>query len=355
MRAIVTNSIYRVVVIAALLVFVSSVFAISTAEYRDQLSDSIVDVDDALAVIAEMELQEATPADLTAAIEYLREGLEIPIKVQDGANQIEVNVGRFNADFERFDKEANLGEKAIILTGIKEQLAATIQRIDDLESAKADNRSKDEEKRKLNEILNREEFQKPKEKEESLIQRWIREFFEWLDKQVPQPREQPSERTGFPAFSVVLQVLIYGAVAALVIFLLYKFAPFVFERLGINAEKNKGERVIFGERIADDVSANDIFAEAEELAQRGEMRLAIRKGYIATLCELSDRKIIGLARHKTNRDYLRDVRRKKGLFENLGGLTNRFERHWYGFQHFGASDWDEFRDLYRQTLTDTNN
>ncbi|MCA1638274.1 MAG: DUF4129 domain-containing protein [Acidobacteria bacterium] len=83
----------------------------------------------------------------------------------------------------------------------------------------------------------------------------------------------------------------------------------------------------------------------------GNLRGAIRKGYIALLCELGDRKIIGLSRHKTNRDYLRDVSKRRELYENMNGLTNNFERHWYGFDVTQEKDWEEFRNRYKQIIT----
>lgn len=108
-----------------------------------------------------------------------------------------------------------------------------------------------------------------------------------------------------------------------------------------------------GERIDDDASAEGLFAEADELARKGELRLAIRKGYVALLCELSDRKLIGLARHKTNRDYLRDVRKRPRLFENMSGVTLTFEKHWYGFKNFEADDWETFRASYQRTVNES--
>jgi hypothetical protein len=68
------------------------------------------------------------------------------------------------------------------------------------------------------------------------------------------------------------------------------------------------------------------------------------------VCEWSDRKLIGLARHKTNRDYLRDVRNLKELHQNMSGLTGSFERHWYGFASPSPQDWEDFRSKYEQTL-----
>ena len=80
------------------------------------------------------------------------------------------------------------------------------------------------------------------------------------------------------------------------------------------------------------------------------MRGAIRKGYIALLCELSERKIIGLSQHKTNRDYLKDVRKQNELYKNMSGLTNNYERHWYGFDSAEETDWEEFRNGYRKAV-----
>jgi len=82
----------------------------------------------------------------------------------------------------------------------------------------------------------------------------------------------------------------------------------------------------------------------------GDLRGAIRKGYIALLCDLADRKVIGLARNKTNRDYLRDVRQRSSLFDRMRRATGSFERYWYGLQPPSKSDWDEFTEQYRAAV-----
>ena len=90
--------------------------------------------------------------------------------------------------------------------------------------------------------------------------------------------------------------------------------------------------------------------EAEALARKGEIRAAIRKGYIALLVELGDRHIVTLAQYKTNRDYLRSVRERVLLHERMLKLTDSFERHWYGLAQANDSDWKEFRARYREAL-----
>ena len=121
-------------------------------------------------------------------------------------------------------------------------------------------------------------------------------------------------------------------------------------RIREREKKEKTARVILGEKILADQDAGDLFAEAEKFAREGDLRSAIRKGYIALLCELSDRKIIGLAQHKTNRDYLRDVRSRGEIHRNMNSMTNSFEHTWYGFAPANEGDWQEFRDCYKQTV-----
>ena len=82
----------------------------------------------------------------------------------------------------------------------------------------------------------------------------------------------------------------------------------------------------------------------------GDLRAAIRKGYIALLVELGDRKIISLAQHKTNRDYLRSVREIESLHGNMVKLTSSFEQHWYGLAQAREDDWLAFRARYREAL-----
>lgn len=249
-----------------------------------------------------------------------------------------------------FQGEKDKAKRLVILTGIAERLAALEAKLKELAEATASDRTKDEDKQKLAEILHREEYQRVEQKEESLFQKWSREFLEWMARMFPDVNMPETEGSGFQGFSIFLQILLYALVLGAIGFLLYKFAPFLFGRYGARVKKEKKDRVILGERISAEESAGSLFDEAERLAREGDLRGAIRKGYIALLCELSDRKIIGLAQHKTNRDYLRDVRSRGELYQNVSGLTTSFERHWYGFQSAEMSDWDEFRQNFRRTV-----
>src|SRR5688500_12125755 len=223
-------------------------------------------------------------------------------------------------------------ERGMALTAISERLGAITESIDQLKAAAEAELTKDEDKQKLAEILRREEFQQPEQNEDSLFQKWWKQFWDWLTSAFPRPSVPAGASSGLGSIQLVLQVLLFVVVIALIGFLIYKIAPLVSRRFDRKTGKEKKHRVILGERVEADESASDLFGEAESLARIGDLRASIRKGYIALLCELSDRKVIRLAQHKTNRDYLRDVRKNEALFNNVNGLTLNFERNWYGLR-----------------------
>jgi hypothetical protein len=64
--------------------------------------------------------------------------------------------------------------------------------------------------------------------------------------------------------------------------------------------------------------------------------------------------LISLAQHKTNRDYLNSLRNAPQLHSRMRGLTDSFERHWYGFAQATPNDWQDFRAGYLAALQTGN-
>ena len=73
---------------------------------------------------------------------------------------------------------------------------------------------------------------------------------------------------------------------------------------------------------------------AREHAGRGELQLALRAAWLAGLAHLGTRQLLSIARHKSNRDYDRELRRRARTRETLLAAfaenLNAFERSWYG-------------------------
>jgi hypothetical protein len=158
---------------------------------------------------------------------------------------------------------------------------------------------------------------------------------------------QPGSAQRITTISQIFVVLLSLAVLA---FVLKAFAPKFRRRRGAKKKRKLQPRVVLGERLEPEQSAGDLLSEAEDLVRQGEIRAAIRKAYIGLLVELGDRKIISLAQHKTNRDYLRAVRERELLHGQMARLTDSYERHWYGLAQATESDWLEFRSRYREAL-----
>jgi len=326
---------------------------ITLDEFSAKIDGSINTIDSAMLEIGKLDQGKGDLDQYRTEIEKLRLLWPSDIQVNDSPTTISVDSSWVIVHLDRLDSEDNTDRSAILLSELRERLNAMKASIDERKQALATDPTKDSDKQKLDEILKREEFQKPKA-EEGLIARLIRQFFEWLNQRSPEDENQPTANAGSPILSTLLWVLVICAAVALLVFLLNRFAPSLFEWFAAEKSSKLKDRVVLGELISDDVEAAEIFAEAEELARRGELRQAVRKGYIAVLCELADRRLIGLARHKTNRDYLRDVDKREALRRDLSQLTDRFERHWYGDQLVAQDEWSEFRDLYRQTVANRN-
>ena len=320
-------------------------FAASLADYKERIESARYSADELFQNL------DNADADLEREIiAEIEKGIPATEKIEWKGGDVETDNQWLGARLREFSAEPNRSNRGAILTGISERLLAVSETVGDLDAAIASTQTKDQDKQKLAEILRREEYQKPQVKEESLFQKWWREFLEWLAKIFPNPEITPGVESGAGSIRFGLQIFIYALFIGLAGFLIYRFAPFFKRRFGRKSKKAKHDRVILGERIGRDESAADLFSEAERMARDGNLRGAIRKGYIALLCDLSDRKIVRLARHKTNRDYLRDVRKDNDLFENMSGLTRNFESNWYGLRAAEQADWEDFRSLYKQTL-----
>lgn len=337
------NGFTAMIFVGIFLLFSNTISAKSLERYKEDIQHLKAD----FAALISQETEEITEEEVFEEIPKL---LPAEDKVEFNGLTVDVNNQWLMDEVKKYTENDDEIEKSIILTAIYERLDAIEFKIEELEASVERNSSKDDEKRKLNEILNREEYQKPAKEGESLLDR----FLNWLDELLRRnaPERSPNlPASNFGGVAYFLQIVLYVLLALIVGFLIYKFAPFFIKKFRERERSTKNERVILGERIAADATSDNLFSEAEKLALQGNLRDAIRKGYIAFLFELSERKHIGLAKHKTNRDYLRSVRNNRELYQNMNGLTLNYERHWYGFQDAVEEDWEEFKTNYSAALS----
>jgi hypothetical protein len=251
-------------------------------------------------------------------------------------------------DVERSDTTA--AARYASLKRVTERLEALDARLNEDEAAGSKYAGKAETHDRLAAILQRPEYAKAVKEETafSRILRWLSKFIERL---FPSRKSMsPSRATALSRFAQIFVVVI--ALAAIG-YSLWMFAPRLLQRRKSKKPAKQTARVVLGERLEPEQSAADLIAEAEALARNGDLRGAIRRGYIALLVELADRNLISLAQYKTNRDYLRALRSSAPLHRQMESLTNNFELHWYGLVPPQESDWTAFRTGYKEALTST--
>ncbi len=325
----------------------------SAARNLAQYTEALIDAEAGLDLLIYDELDYSVPANKKEAQELLDELVAaIPREEEVEHQGVVTNVNNvwLHEAVKKFASETNGKKLSRVISSIQERFETMLVAAQNLKEATARKTSKDEEKQRLAEILRREEYGTAEVQEKSPAARFYDAIVEWINSLFPKRTPVPNaSKTDFAAFKTILQIMIFTLVVLIIAFVVYKFGPQLANRYR-SGKKTRTKQLILGEEIGPDVTTADLLAEAEALAVGGDVRGAIRKGYISLLFELSQRKLIGLAKHKTNRDYLRDLRKHLELRENVGGLTSKYERYWYGRQSAVEGEWEEFKERYEETL-----
>ena len=320
--------------------------AATFADYRHRVSEAITVIEQLQS--AKVDEYASSPERANSSIARIREALPIKETVTLDSQSVVIDNAWLHEALQNYEKANDSKLKREALVRIEERLRALVERLEEVQQRKPAGADKDADKGKLAEILRRPDFNRPATPENSALGRLWERFLRWLVSLFPTIK--PITPGGSPFISGLAQVIIVLACLGAIAFLIWKFGPrYLSNRRGKKKPKREA-RIVLGERLEPDQTSADLLAQAEMLARGGDLRAAIRKAYIALLCELGDRKVVSLAQHKTNRDYLNSVRERTTLYNSMRKLTGSFELHWYGFQPAAESDWQEFRSGYQQAL-----
>jgi len=343
---------WRFILPLLLVLFCQNVcFAIPLSEYHKRVQKAL----EALDLLTEKEEGQTElrrAAFVAANVRAAREALPRTEKVEWNGTSYNVDNSWLDEELKEFERLSDVDpDRAHVLDRILERLEGIEERLQEIDrpgSAAAAGAA--EMKQRLAAILQRSEYARQPQGESALGRLALR-FLRWLNSLLPKPRQlSPGRAVTISRTAQIIVVLIALAVIAYAVSL---FAPRFLRNRRPKKKAKPEARVVLGERLEPDQSAVDLLAEAEALARAGDLRGAIRRGYIALLVELGDRKIISLAQHKTNRDYLRAVRSIEPLHRNMEKLTNNFEQHWYGLAPASENEWLAFRNGYKEALSST--
>lgn len=175
---------------------------------------------------------------------------------------------------------------------------------------------------------------------------WIRKFVQWLTQN---RRPNPGNKASVDWHSIVRGCLLLLCIAllALVAILVWRMW-----RQRLPAEDRTAQPLRAPPDLANEQTAANELPEdrwlqlARELLASGDLRLALRAYYLASLAHLADRSLITIARHKSNRDYERELRRRAhsapAVLSVFSENVSTFDRVWYGLHEVTIDCLDAF-------------
>jgi hypothetical protein len=168
------------------------------------------------------------------------------------------------------------------------------------------------------------------------IVRWIEKFLKWLFDRAP---DFDPNRRKLEELSLTLRIILYSLLAILLC-----AAGVILWRTWKN--RRQMSPLLFAEAVAatpdiekEATTAADLpedgwLALARELIERGELRLALRALFLASLALLARAEFIRITLFKTNRDYKRELERRAhanaGILEIFSQNSAIYESVWYG-------------------------
>ena len=336
-----------VIVIAAafLFLFPDTVFAIRLNEYQHKIQQAITALD-TLAQVDEHETESDFNKRLVQTIDAVRVAVPEHLTVEENGEVYEIDNSALHKALEDL-KSVPVEDQFKKIDDVKATLRTLEARIIERTSAVPGGEPKDQAKSRLESILARPEYATGPRGSNALI-RAIEDFFRWLRSLFPKPRSVSPGRLDW--IISIVQIIVIGFTGAVLLYVAFVLLRRFTRTRRPKDRKKKGPRIVLGERLEPEATSTDLLSQAEALARHGDIRGAIRKAYIALLVELGDRKLISVAQHQTNRDYLNSVRSVPPLHLTMRGLTDIFERHWYGLEQATPDDWQDFRAGYLAAL-----
>lgn len=179
------------------------------------------------------------------------------------------------------------------------------------------------------------------------VKEWLADLVKWLEKWMrgrpPGPEMDVSGPSAWAGAAEKI-VLVLGGVAVLLASLLLWKRWRQERRQTVSAIAIAAARpdLTAEDTIASQLPEDEWLLLADEMIARGEFRLAFRALYLAGLAHLGSRGLLTIARHKSNREYEREFRRRaRPAREKQSALhanVAAFERVWYGRHAARAED-----------------
>lgn len=180
------------------------------------------------------------------------------------------------------------------------------------------------------------------------VDRWLESLAEWLRRRFPDPEGRVSTGRDWRA---IIRLIFYLTGVLLLVILLAALRRWWVARQATrrpSASKTREPVVDINDEslTAAALPADRWLALARELTGRGDFRQAVRALYLAVLAQLGDTGRVAIARYKSNRDYLNELKRRAHaepeLLERFARCMAAFERAWYGMHPVAEAQLSRF-------------
>jgi hypothetical protein len=187
------------------------------------------------------------------------------------------------------------------------------------------------------------------------FKRAIKRFFKWLLKSKPEIKEESKPKD--IAWVHSARIFLYAIIAVLVCFGLFLGFKLWKNRTNKKAETGSvatsAQPDLNDETVSPaDFASNQWNQLADRLLKQGSLRLALRAIYLGILAHLSENNLIYLAKYKSNRDYLLELRRREHVMQGLvpvfSNTVKAFDKAWYGMYDVVLEDLNFFRKNYER-------
>lgn len=191
------------------------------------------------------------------------------------------------------------------------------------------------------------------------LERFSQWLMDLLKKLFPGGKTESEETSGGIPGSLILYLLIFAGAVGAALIIQKIFHSRSQDEPGKTPSPTLATTDLEDENImASDLPENEWMAMAKDLLDRGEVRLGIRAMYLASLAHLAEKGIISLARHKTDREYERELALRgevlAGITSAFTDLTGIFERTWYGMHTVSNQTLEFYINRHGEVIADAS-
>jgi hypothetical protein len=167
---------------------------------------------------------------------------------------------------------------------------------------------------------------------------------------------ETSDREPGSAWLAAMPKLVVGLVVVLVgmlIWMLWKNWRQARTTVAVEAEAAPPPVNLESEHVlASPLPENEWLLLARQKMEAGELRLAVRALFLATLAHLGEKRLLQIARSKSNGDYVRELgwraRGRDELSEGFHQQVRTFDRVWYGWHDVSHEMMASFQEQHER-------